>query len=45
LTIGLGLSLFAVLVSFLEEGEISVGGFALLSLVFFLLLTRPMRRD
>jgi hypothetical protein len=44
LTIGLGVSLFAVLVAFLEQGEISVGAFALLSLVFLLLLMRPARR-
>jgi hypothetical protein len=45
LIIGLGISLFAVLVAFLEQGDITVGGFALLSLAFFLLLMRPARKD
>jgi len=43
--IGLGISVFAVMVAFLEQGEIAGGGFALLSLVFFLLLMRPARKD
>lgn len=45
LMIGLGISLFAVMVAFLEQGEIAGGGFGLLSLVFFLLLMRPARKD
>jgi hypothetical protein len=44
LTVGLGLSLFALLFAFLEQGEIAVGAFALISLVLFLLLARPARK-
>ena len=45
LTIGLGLSLFAVLVAFLEQNDLALAFFSLVSLVIFLLLMRPARRD
>lgn len=44
LTIGLALSLFALLVAFLEQSQLAQGVLSLISLILFLLLMRPIRK-